>query len=120
MVIFAIVGLSGKAIEILQYEVRNLKEENSIIKAQLNKFKEETELDEPFFLFEMMTINGFVLYWANHMGITFQVICVCKATLKDALCSLNFSATTSHTNETASQSLQPRSWIPIQSAQFNY
>ena len=41
-------NLSGKDIEILQYEVLNLKEENSILKAELNKFK-EAELNEPFF-----------------------------------------------------------------------
>ena len=48
--------------------MHNLKEENSILKAELNKFK-EAELDEPFFL-EMMT-EVF-----NHMEITLQVIFV--------------------------------------------
>ena len=41
-------NLNDNDIEILQYEVHNLKEENSILKAELNKFK-EAELDEPFF-----------------------------------------------------------------------
>ena len=52
--------LKYKDIEILQYEVHNLKEENSILKAELNKFK-EAELDEPFFL-EMMT-KRFLTTW---------------------------------------------------------
>ena len=49
------------------------------------------------------------------MEITLQVS---KTTLKDALCSLSYSATTSHTIETASQPLWPSSWILIQSTQF--
>ena len=53
-------NLYDKDIEILQYEVHNLKEENSILKAELNKFK-EAELDEPFFL-EMMT-KRFLTTW---------------------------------------------------------
>ena len=85
--------MNGKDIEILQYEVHNLKEENSILKAELNKSK-EAELDEPFFFFEMMT-KRFLTTWK-------LLICVCKTTLKDALCSLSFSATTSHTIETVS------------------
>ena len=53
-------NLNDKDIEILQYEVHNLKEENSILKTELNKFK-EAELDEPFFL-EMMT-KKFLTTW---------------------------------------------------------
>ena len=49
MLVLIQTNLSGKDIEILQHEVHNLKEENSILKAELNKFKEEAELNEPFF-----------------------------------------------------------------------